>query len=225
MAADDDAYARDRSRARPAGETRCRRGAGPGDDSIRRGLRSGADHRQPADGARPRRYGRPASGAEDRPGACIFRRVDPIGDRRAAAGPARHREDQDSCGIDLSATERAVMTMDRHVEIAERLDAYVLDQLPGLERREVEEHLQGCAACAKDVHELRAVLEGVAESVPPAAPPAALRERVLAAVATELQEPVRRERRGGIVQQPRRPLWAMVALAAAAVLVLAIGAV
>ena len=117
------------------------------------------------------------------------------------------------------------MTMERHAEIADRLEAYVLDQLPEPERREVEEHLRACGTCAKDVHELRAVVAGVAESVPPVAPPAALRERVLAAVATEPQEPVRRERRVGIVQQPRRPLSAWMPLAAAAVLVLAIGVV
>src|SRR5262245_48895935 len=110
------------------------------------------------------------------------------------------------------------MTMEKHAEIADRLEAYVLDQLPEHERREVEAHLEMCAACARDVHELRAVLEGVAETVPPIGPPAALRDRVLAAVATEPQEPVRRERRTGIVQPPRRPLWAIVPLAAAAVL-------
>lgn len=117
------------------------------------------------------------------------------------------------------------MTMERHAELADRLEAYVLDQLPEQDRREVEAHLQVCATCAKDVHELRAVLEEVAESVQPVTPSAALRERVRAAVATEGQEPVRRDRRARIVQQPRRPTWAMVPWAAAAVLVLAIGAV
>jgi len=117
------------------------------------------------------------------------------------------------------------MTMERHAEIADRLEAYVLDQLPVLERREVEEHLELCARCAKDVHEIRAVLAEVAETVPPVAPPAALRDRVLSGVATEAQEPVRRERRVGIVQQPRRPLSAMVPWAAAAVVVLAVSAV
>ena len=117
------------------------------------------------------------------------------------------------------------MTMERHAEIADRLERYVLDQLPELERREVEEHLRACGTCAEDVHELRTVLAGVAESVPPVAPPAALRERVLTAVATEQQDPVRQERRVGIVQQTRRPLAAWMPLAAAAVLVLALGVV
>jgi hypothetical protein len=70
------------------------------------------------------------------------------------------------------------------------------------------------------------VLEGVAESVPAMTPSAALRERVCAAVATEPQEPPRRDRRVGIARQSRRPMRAMLLLAAAAaVLVLAIGAV
>lgn len=115
------------------------------------------------------------------------------------------------------------MTMERHAEIADRLEAYVLDQLPEPERREVEEHLPECGSCMKDVYELHRALEEVVESLPPVTPPAALRQRVLAAVATESQEPVRRERRVGIVQQPRRPLSAWMPLAAAAVLVLAIG--
>ena len=117
------------------------------------------------------------------------------------------------------------MTLERHAVIADRLEAYVLDQLPEPERREVEAHLQVCATCAKDVHELRAVLEGVAESVPAVTPPAALRERVLAAVVAEPQEPARRDRRVGIVEQPRRPMRAILPLAAAAALVLTIGAV
>jgi anti-sigma-K factor RskA len=117
------------------------------------------------------------------------------------------------------------MMMDRHAEIADRLEEYVLHQLPEPERRAVEDHLRVCATCAQDVDELRAVLEGVAEGVPTVTASAALRERVLAAAAAEPQEPVRLERRIGIVEQPRRPMWAMVPLAAAAVLVVTIAAV
>ena len=117
------------------------------------------------------------------------------------------------------------MTLEKHAVIADRLESYVLDQLSDAERLEVESHLQVCATCAKEVHELREVLEGVAETVPAMTPSPTLRERVLAGVATEQQEPSRHERRVGIVQQPRRPLRAMLPLAAAAVLVLAIGAI
>jgi anti-sigma-K factor RskA len=117
------------------------------------------------------------------------------------------------------------MTMERHAEIADRLEAYVLDQLTEVERREVEEHFGECSTCMRELYELHMVLEGVVASVPPVTPPATLRERVLAAVATEQQEPVRRERRVGIVQQPRRPFPAIVPWAAAAVVVLAVGVV
>lgn len=117
------------------------------------------------------------------------------------------------------------MTLESHAMIADRLEAYVLDQLPEPERREVEAHLQVCATCAKEAVELRAVLEGVAESVPAVTPLPALRERVLAAVAAETQEPPRLDHRVGIAQQPRRPMRAMLPLAAAAVLVLAVGVI
>ena len=117
------------------------------------------------------------------------------------------------------------MTMDRHVEIADKLEAYALGQLPEQERHEVDTHLRECAACALEVRELNAVLRGIGESVPPVAPSPALRQRVLASVAAETQEHVRVERRVGVVEQPRRGAWTWVPLAAAAVLVLAAGAV
>ena len=116
------------------------------------------------------------------------------------------------------------MTMDRHADIADKLEAYALGQLPPQESREVDEHLRECSTCAQECRELAAVLAVVGESVPPVAPSAALRQRVLAAVATEPQEPVRFEHRVGVVKQPRRLVWSLVPLAAA-VLVLAVGAV
>ena len=117
------------------------------------------------------------------------------------------------------------MTMDRHVDIADKLEAYALGQLPAQESREVDEHLRECSTCALEARELAAVLTGIGESVPPVAPAAALRQRVLAAVIDEPQEPARADRRVGVVEQPRRRVWTWVPLAAAAMLVLAIGAV
>ena len=113
------------------------------------------------------------------------------------------------------------MTIDRHVNIADKLEAYVLGQLTEDERREVDAHLGVCATCAHEVRELSVVLDGIAESVPPMAPPLALRQRVLAEVASLPQDPVRVER----FAAPRRSRWSMLPLAAAAVLVLAIGVV
>ena len=117
------------------------------------------------------------------------------------------------------------MTMDRHVDIADKLEAYALGQLTAQESREVDEHLRECSTCAQEAREVAAVLTGIAESLPPVGPSAALRQRVLAVVAVEPQEPARFEHQVGVVQQPRRRVWTFVPLAAAAVLVLVFGAI
>ena len=117
------------------------------------------------------------------------------------------------------------MTTDRHLDIADKLEAYALSQLPPHESREVEDHLRQCAICAQEARELAAVLSGIGESVPSVAPSAALRQRVLASVAVEEQEPARHERQVGVVEQPKRLVWNWVPLAAAAVLLVAVGAV
>ena len=113
------------------------------------------------------------------------------------------------------------MTMDRHVEIAEKLEAYALGELTPEERREVEVHLGSCPTCARDVRELNDVLAGLGASVAPVTPPAALRKRVVAAVAVEPQEPVRAI---GLIKQ-RPPIWVTALRVAAAALVLAVGVV
>ena len=113
------------------------------------------------------------------------------------------------------------MTMDRHVEIADKLEAYAFGQLPAQESREVDEHLRECPTCALEARELAAVLTGIGESVPPVALSAALRQRVLAAVAAETQEPARFERQLGVVLRPRRRIWTFLPLAAAAMLFVA----
>ena len=115
------------------------------------------------------------------------------------------------------------MTMDRHVN-ADTLEAYVLDQLAEHEVRDVEMHLRECTTCARDVHELHVVLSGIGESVPPVPTSTALRARVLAAVAQEAQEPIHVARQSGVVARSRPPAWSLVSLAAAAVLILAVGA-
>ena len=112
------------------------------------------------------------------------------------------------------------MTMDRHAEFADKLEAYALGQLSEPEKLDVESHLQVCAACADEVRAIDEVLQAIAESTPPVQPPASLRQRVLAAVAEVPQE---RARVSAPVDVPRRSAWRMVPLAAAAVLVLAVG--
>jgi anti-sigma-K factor RskA len=69
---------------------------------------------------------------------------------------------------------------DRHATIAPLLTDYVLGELDATQRREVEAHLPGCAACAKDVRELTAAFHSIGVAERPVAPPAALRARVLA---------------------------------------------
>jgi anti-sigma-K factor RskA len=125
------------------------------------------------------------------------------------------------------------MTMDRHVDIADKLEAYVLGQLDEHERREADAHLRVCATCAQEVRELIVVLDGIAESVPPMAPPLALRQRVLADVAALPQDPqvsgfsliTPQSDRPAAHELSRRSRWSLLPLAAAAVLVLAIGVV
>ena len=116
------------------------------------------------------------------------------------------------------------MTMDRHVEFAGKLDAYVLGQLSEREAREVEAHLHVCDVCTAEVRELNAALEGMAESVAPVVPSAELRDRVLAAVAATPQDTLRVERLSETT--PSRRSWiSFVPLAAAAMLLLAVGIV
>ncbi len=115
------------------------------------------------------------------------------------------------------------MTMDRHLEIAGKLDTYVLRQLAEPEAREVEAHLQVCDVCAAEVRELNAALEAIAVSVPPGTPSSALRERVLGAVAQIPQDP--RVAQVSEKGAPRRSWMPFVPLAAAAVLLLVVGIV
>lgn len=92
-------------------------------------------------------------------------------------------------------------------EVRERLSDHLLAQLPEVEELRVRRHLRGCGACRA---ELRALEEGLAvftATLPPAEPPGELRERVLGALEEEWRETP--------TGQPRRPLAAWVAAAAA----------
>ncbi len=120
------------------------------------------------------------------------------------------------------------MTMDRHDTIVALLDEYALGQLSVDERRDVEAHVRECDVCAADLHELTAVVEGLAHSPGAVTPPPALKQRVLAALPSLQQEPALRtvthpqasprleapDRRHGV-----HPAW----LAAAAIVILGLG--
>jgi anti-sigma-K factor RskA len=125
------------------------------------------------------------------------------------------------------------MTMDRHATIGAMLDEYALGQLSQDERRDVERHVRECDLCAADLRDLAVVMEGIAHSVEPVTPPAALRQRVIASLALQPQEPPRRGSEasavatqfgrpvlGAVVRRGVHPGW----LAAAALVILGLGA-
>jgi len=96
---------------------------------------------------------------------------------------------------------------------------YAVDALDDLERARFEHHLAGCEACREEVATMReaAGLLGTTAAVPP---PVALRDRVLAEIATVRPlPPPRSATRPGV----RRRRW-LPALAAAAAVVAALGA-
>jgi anti-sigma-K factor RskA len=124
------------------------------------------------------------------------------------------------------------MTMDRHVTIAAMLDGYALGQLSQDECRDVERHVRECDQCAADLRELTVVMEGIAYSVEPVTPRPALRQRVIASLALQPQEPPRpaseasavvtpprRSDRGTVTRRGVHPGW----LAAAALVILGLG--
>ena len=96
------------------------------------------------------------------------------------------------------------MTMDRHATIGAMLDEYALGQLSQDERRDVEKHVRECDLCAADLRELSVVMEGIAHSVEPVAPSPALKQRVLASLAQQPQEPSRRASEASAVVTPLR---------------------
>ena len=75
--------------------------------------------------------------------------------------------------------------MRTHEQFDEDLALYALEELTGAERRELEEHLDTCAACRRELQALRADLGllGLSSSGPQ--PPARSKERLMRAVAAE----------------------------------------
>ena len=98
--------------------------------------------------------------------------------------------------------------------------AYALDALPAADSAEFEQHLAGCPTCAGEVREFQATAAALATAVA-ADPPAALRGRVLDALAGTPQEPPRPAHAAVPLQRRARRSqpspWPVRLLAAAAV--------
>ncbi|MBI1966780.1 MAG: anti-sigma factor [Gemmatimonadetes bacterium] len=98
----------------------------------------------------------------------------------------------------------------------ESAGAYALGALAGEERSEFQAHLASCATCRAEVQSLREVTALLAYAAPGEVPPPALRDRVLAEA--------RRVRPIGAARRPGAPVRWIPWLAAAAALVIAVGA-
>ncbi len=110
--------------------------------------------------------------------------------------------------------------MKTHGQFADDLALYALDELTGVERQELEDHLQSCAACRRELQALRGDLGllGLTSSGPQ--PPARSKDRLMRAIAAEprgvsLPDPS---------PAPRRSLWTVLVptFAALALLLVAV---
>jgi len=75
--------------------------------------------------------------------------------------------------------------MRTHDQIAEDLALYALGELAGADRQELEEHLETCAACRRELRALRADLGLLGLSSVGPRPPARSKERLMRAIAAE----------------------------------------
>jgi anti-sigma-K factor RskA len=79
------------------------------------------------------------------------------------------------------------MTDEAHVRWEESLGAFALGALPDDESREVEEHVGDCAACRRELAELRVAVDALPASAPLVEPPAELRRRIMDVVESEAE--------------------------------------
>ena len=96
-----------------------------------------------------------------------------------------------------------------HEQFAEDLALYALAVLQGDERVALEKHLEGCAACRRELEQLQGDMALMALSTAGPAPPRRARQRLLAAVANEPRR---------AVALPRRGWWTLVPWVATAAL-------
>jgi anti-sigma-K factor RskA len=90
--------------------------------------------------------------------------------------------------------------MSEHEQYADDLALYALDALRGKDRARVDEHLTACAACRRELEQLRGDTALLALSTTGPRPPQRARQRVLDAVAREPRVP-------HLVQSSTRGSW------------------
>ena len=115
------------------------------------------------------------------------------------------------------------MTMHRHDAISPSLSEYALGFLSPDERRDVDAHVRECADCAHELGELMLVMEGLARAPEAVSPPPALKQRVLAQLAREPQDPAVAQVTSVESDARKRDGWSGAWLAAAAAVLLAVG--
>jgi anti-sigma-K factor RskA len=105
--------------------------------------------------------------------------------------------------------------MKTHDQFADDLALYALDELTGTDRQELEDHLQTCAACRRELHALRGDLGllGLTSSGPQ--PPARNKERLMRAIADEPRGVSAAE---AAPAQQRSMVWAWIPAFAAVIL-------
>jgi hypothetical protein len=74
-----------------------------------------------------------------------------------------------------------------HDHWADSTAAYLLGALPDDEVAGFEQHLETCAACRRELDELRVAADALPAAAPPVTPPAALKTRIMAVVESEAE--------------------------------------
>jgi len=86
--------------------------------------------------------------------------------------------------------------MNVHEQFGEDLALLALGALEGEDRAELEKHLQGCAACRRELEELRGDMALLALSAAGPKPPARAKQRLMTAIAAEPMRAQKPERQG-----------------------------
>lgn len=115
------------------------------------------------------------------------------------------------------------MSTSRHDIVRDRLDEYALGYLSSADRAAVEQHIASCADCAAELRELLELAGTLASTAPHVTPSAALKSRVLAALA-EIPQEGPSPTYSTDAARPGRPAISTWFLAAAATIALVLGA-